>query len=72
MIKLFSVKVLHPVTCPVSDQIWPIGFILQEKQKKDAAAGKGIKQSAGELRLQKGPEALVVSIAPKYVVCFPA
>ena len=27
----------------------------QEKQKKDAAAGKGgIKQSAGELRLQKG------------------
>ena len=30
--------------------------LLQEKQKKDAAAnaGKGVKQSAGELRLQKG------------------
>lgn len=28
---------------------------LQEKQKKEAAAsGKGVKQSAGELRLQKG------------------
>lgn len=29
-------------------------FAVQEKQKKDAAAGKSIKQSAGELRMQKG------------------
>lgn len=72
MIKLFSVKVLHDVTCPVSDQFWPIGLWLQEKQKKDAAAGKGIKQSAGELRLQKGDEALIVSIGSQYVVCFSA
>lgn len=28
-------------------------FSVKEKQKKDAAAGKSIKQSAGELRLQK-------------------
>ena len=33
-----------------------VGYYLQEKQKKEAAAssGKGVKQSAGELRLQKG------------------
>lgn len=31
-------------------------LFMQEKQKKEAAAasGKGVKQSAGELRLQKG------------------
>jgi len=30
--------------------------VLQEKQKKDAAAnnGKGMRQSAGEIRVQKG------------------
>ena len=34
----------------------PVWLTLQEKQKKEAAAssGKGVKQSAGELRLQKG------------------
>ena len=32
--------------------------MLQEKQKKDAAAGKTIKQSAGELRLQKGGDSI--------------
>lgn len=29
-------------------------MLAQEKQKKEAANGKGVKQSAGEIRLQKG------------------
>ena len=54
MIKLFSVKVRHSIVFYLNDQWLPVCSLRQEKQKKDAAAGKGIKQSAGELRLQKG------------------
>ena len=54
MIKLFSVKVCNSIAVFLNDQWLPVCCFWQEKQKKDAAAGKGIKQSAGELRLQKG------------------
>ena len=40
----------------------------QEKQKKDAAASaKGPKQSAGELRLQKGKISLLMMKPPSYI-----
>ena len=60
MIKLFSVKVRPSIIFCLNDQWLPVCDLCQEKQKKDAAAGKGIKQSAGELRLQKGHEFVVV------------
>ena len=58
MIKLFSVKVTTLSDNrfeDIDEKFLTHAYkLLQEKQKKDAAAGKGVKQSAGELRLQKG------------------
>ena len=63
MIKLFSVKASHrsswKLTCtgkvpPKVHQQLTEALRQQEKQKKDAAAINNPKQSAGELRMQKG------------------
>ena len=69
MIKLFSVKArpARPYWPSAEWEAWhdALPLRLQEKQKKDAAAASGkLKQSPGELRMQKGAGAPLAHAQP--------